>query len=131
MLVAQACPTLCDPMDSNRPPPPPQAPLSMELSRQESWIRLPFPSPGDLPHPGIEFRSPVLQADSLLSEPQGGTPLVLKEMQIKATVRGYHTFHLMTLVKKTEHVAQMALTFISAGKAKWDGHFGKQFGIFF
>ena len=47
-----------------------QAPLSMGLSRQEYWSGLPSPSP-DLPHPGIELRSPGLQADSLLSEPQG------------------------------------------------------------
>ena len=48
-----------------------QAPLSMEFSRQEYWSGLPFPSPGDLPDPGMEPRSPALQADSLLSEPQG------------------------------------------------------------
>ena len=46
-----------------------QAPPSMELSRQEYWSGLPFPSPGDLPHPGIEPGSPALQADALLSEP--------------------------------------------------------------
>ena len=45
-----------------------QAPLSMEFSRQEHWSGLPFPSPGDLPDPGIESRSPALQADSLPSE---------------------------------------------------------------
>ena len=43
----------------------------MGLSRQEYWSGLPFPSPGDLPDPGIELRSPALQADSLLSEPLG------------------------------------------------------------
>ena len=48
-----------------------QAPLSMEFSRQEYWSGLPFPSPGDLPNPGIEPRSPALQADTLLSEPPG------------------------------------------------------------
>ena len=48
-----------------------QAPLSMEFSRQEHWSGLPFPSPGDLPDPGIESGSPALQADSLLSEPAG------------------------------------------------------------
>ena len=42
-----------------------QAPLSMEFSRQECWSGLPFPSPGDLPSPGIKPRSPALQADSL------------------------------------------------------------------
>ena len=46
-----------------------QALLSMEFSRQEYWIELPFPSPGNLPNPGIEPRYPALQADSLLSEP--------------------------------------------------------------
>ena len=48
-----------------------QAPLSMGFSRQESWSGLPFPSPGDLPDPGIEPRSPALQADALPSEPPG------------------------------------------------------------
>ena len=48
-----------------------QAPMSMGSSRQEYWSGLPFPSPGDLPNPGIEPRSPALQADALPSEPQG------------------------------------------------------------
>ena len=43
----------------------------MEFSRQEYWSGLPLPSPGDLQNPGIEPRSPALQADSLLSEPPG------------------------------------------------------------
>ena len=41
-----------------------QAPLNMEFSRQEYWSGLPFPSPGDLPNPGIKPGSPALQADS-------------------------------------------------------------------
>ena len=46
----------------------------MEFSTQEYWSRLPFPSPGDLPDPGIEPRSPALQAgDALPSEPPGKT----------------------------------------------------------
>ena len=45
--------------------------LSMEFSRQEYSSGLPFPSPGDLPNPGIEPESPTFQADSLLSEPLG------------------------------------------------------------
>jgi len=48
-----------------------QASPSMGFSRQEYWSGLPFPSPGDLPGPGIEPRSPTLQADSLPSQPQG------------------------------------------------------------
>ena len=45
-----------------------QAPLSMGCYRQEYWSGLPFPSPGDLPDPGIEPTSPALQVDSLLTE---------------------------------------------------------------
>ena len=48
-----------------------QAPLPMGFSRQEYWSGVPFSSPGDLPNPGIEPRSPALQADALLSEPPG------------------------------------------------------------
>ena len=48
-----------------------QAPLSMGFSRWEYWSGSPFPSPGDLPNPGIEPRSPTLQADALTSEPPG------------------------------------------------------------
>ena len=43
----------------------------MEFPRPEYWTEYPFPSPGDLPNPGIELRSPTLQADSLPAEPQG------------------------------------------------------------
>ena len=46
-----------------------QAPQSMGFSRQENWSGLPFPSPGDLPNPGIEPGSPALQTDALPSEP--------------------------------------------------------------
>ena len=42
----------------------------MELSRQECWRGVPFPSPGDLPDPGMEPRTPALQEDSLPSELQ-------------------------------------------------------------
>ena len=48
-----------------------QAPPSMEFSGQEYWSGLPFPSPGDLPNPGIEPGSPALQAEALQSEPPG------------------------------------------------------------
>ena len=56
-----------------------QAPLSMEFSRQGYWSGLLFPSPGDLPDPGIEPRSPALQADSLPYEPLGNAQLNLIE----------------------------------------------------
>ena len=48
-----------------------QALPSMRFSRQEYWSGLPFPSPGDLPNPGIEPGSPALQTDALPSEPPG------------------------------------------------------------
>ena len=50
--ITQSCPSLCDPMEFSRPE-----------------YRYPFPSPGDLPSPGIEPTSPALQADSLPAEP--------------------------------------------------------------
>ena len=50
----------------------------MEFSRQEYWNGLPFPSPGDLPNPGIELGSPALQADSLPSEPPGEACVLVK-----------------------------------------------------
>ena len=56
-LVAQSWPTLARPC---------QAPLSIGFSKQENWNGLPFPSPGNLPDPGIEPGSPALRADSLL-----------------------------------------------------------------
>ena len=54
-----------------------QALPSMDFSRQEYWSGLPFPSPGDLPDPGIESWSPVLEADALTSEPPGKIVLLL------------------------------------------------------
>jgi len=62
--VAQSCPLFATPWTVAY-----QAPPSMRFSRQECWSGLPFRSPGDLPNPGIEPRSPALQADALSSEP--------------------------------------------------------------
>ena len=45
--------------------------MSMGFSPQECWSGLPFPSLGDLSHPGVDPGSPALQADSLLTEPPG------------------------------------------------------------
>ena len=61
-LVAKSCLTLATPWTVAC-----QAPLSMGFSRQKYWSELPFPSPEDLPNPGIEPGSPALQADSLLT----------------------------------------------------------------
>ena len=59
--VAQSCLTHCDPWTLAC-----QAPLFVEFSTQEYWSGLPFPSPGDLPDPGMEPGSPALQAGALL-----------------------------------------------------------------
>ena len=53
--INQSSPTLCNPIDVAR-----QAPLSMEFCRQEYWSGLPFPTPEDLPDPGIEPTSPAV-----------------------------------------------------------------------
>ena len=66
VLVTQSCLTVCDPMDCS----PPGSSVHEIFSRQGYWSVLPFPSPGDLPNPGIEARSPALQADSLPTELQ-------------------------------------------------------------
>ena len=63
--VAQSCPNLCDPMDYN---PPGSTALGILQARILEWVAV--PSPGDLPNPGIEPKSPALQADSLPAEPQ-------------------------------------------------------------
>ena len=55
----------------------------MGFSRQECWSRLPFPSPGDLPDPGIEPGCPALQADALPSEPPG------KNVQSQHYLKGF------------------------------------------
>ena len=55
-----------------------QAPPSMGCSKQEYWSGLPFPSPGDLPDPGIEPGSPALQTDALISEPPGKSYIAIK-----------------------------------------------------
>ena len=62
-LVTKSCLTFVTPWTVAR-----QVPLPMGFSRQEYWSGLPFPSPGDLPNPGIKPRSPAFQANSLLTE---------------------------------------------------------------
>ena len=64
LLVAQSCPTLCDPRNCTR-----QAPLPMGFSRQTYWNGLPLPSTGDLPNPGIETASPALACGFFPTEP--------------------------------------------------------------
>ena len=74
-LVVKICLTLATPWTVAF-----QASLSMGFSRQEYWSGLPLPSPGDLPNPGIKPGSPVLQADSLLTELQGKPKYALTKL---------------------------------------------------
>ena len=76
-LVTKSCPTLVTPWAAAS-----QASLSMRFSRHEYWSGLPFPSPGDLPDPGIDATSPALQADSLPTE-LWGKPQIKRCHEIK------------------------------------------------
>jgi len=71
VLVAQSCLTLSDPMDCSWP-----GSSSMVFSKQEYEVHCHFPSPGHLPDPGIEPRSPILQEVSSPSELQGSSSSV-------------------------------------------------------
>ena len=83
VLVAQLCPTLCDPMDCSLP-----GSFAHEIlqARILKWIAI--PSPGDLSGPGIEPGSLMLQVDSLLSEPPGvdDTTIVIMILQSVGTL---------------------------------------------
>ena len=78
VAVARWYPILCNPMDCSPP-------LSVGFSSQEYWSRLPFPSPGDLPDPGIKPGSLALQADSFLFGPPG-KPLFNDNLSIKVMI---------------------------------------------
>ena len=100
VLVTQSCPTLCDPWTVAC-----QAPLSMEFSRQEYWSGLPCPSPGDLPDPGIEPRSPALQAESLPFElprkPSGKCKLIICHYILITVSNSIITFYFSHLDRYT------------------------------
>ena len=66
VIVTKLCLTFCDPMDCSQP-----GSSVHGILQQEYWRGLTFPSPEDLPNPGIKPRSPALQADSLPLEPPG------------------------------------------------------------
>ena len=66
-MHAQSCLTLHDPMDGSTP----GSSVHGDSPGKNTFSGLPRPPPGDFPNPGIEFRSPALQADALTSEPPG------------------------------------------------------------
>ena len=79
--LRQSRPTLCNAMDDGH-----QAPLSMGFSRQEYWSGLPFPPPGELPHPEMELESTVTSALAgrfFTTEPPGKPMKPLKEDHLK------------------------------------------------
>ena len=96
-----------------------QAPPSMGFSRQDCWSRLPFPSPGDLPNPGIKPGSPTLQADALPSEPPS------RRMQMKITMRYHFTSVRMQLAKRqqiinaSEYVGERTPLYTVDGNVNW------------
>ena len=82
-----------------------QAPLSMEFPRQEYWSWLPFPSPGDLPDPGMEPRSPALAGGFFTTEPSGKSYKIGMGVQILGCMMFYltkDTENLINILKITE-----------------------------
>ena len=76
----------------------------MGFSRQEYWSGLPLPSPGDLPDPGIELRSPALWADALTSEPSGKPDIITEGSvpQVDVTMLNVHATELQKPRSKTK-----------------------------
>ena len=96
MLVIHSYLTLCDPIDCSH-----QAPPSVGFSRQEYWSGLPFPTPGDLPDPEIEPRSPAFQSDSLPTELQGKPIYVNMYVDKHMHIYIYIFFVVVVVVKTT------------------------------
>ena len=87
----------------------------MGFSRQEYWSGLPFLSPGDLPDPGIEPRSPAFQADALTSEPPGKPSKcfrwIIKQMGAFTSLTNWPPlFHLFLV--SCSHVLKLPLDFV-------------------
>ena len=93
VLGTLLCPTLCNSMDCS----PPGSSVH-GTSRPEYWSGLPFPSPGDLPNPGIKPMSPALQADSSSAE-LGGKPFPLR-CHIPYPDFAFHSFSKIYPVQK-------------------------------
>ena len=81
----------------------------MEFSRQEYWNGLPFPSLGDLPDPGIEPRSPVLQAVSSPSEPPGVPVVKSRELRVSVVKNKARKYVSGAVKKKKVHMKRSTL----------------------
>jgi len=96
-----------------------QAPPSMGFSRQDYWSGLPFPSPGDLPNPGIESGSPEFQANALTSEPSGHSFLQgifrynLNQITHDYTVKVTNKFKGLDLIECLKNYGQRFITLYS------------------
>ena len=86
-----------------------QAPPSLGFSRLEYWSGLPFPSPGDLPNPGIEPGSPTFQADALTSEPPGKSEALHKNHRAQGVQ--------ISSVQSLSHVRLFATSWTAAHQA--------------
>ena len=119
----QSCSVVSDSLWSHGLYPP-----SMEFSRQEYWSRLPFPSPGDLPDPGIKPRSPALQADVLLSELPGKPSMLvrscLKPCMLGFSIMGAKNFQMFKLGLEKEEEPEIKSP-TSAGSWKKQESSGK------
>ena len=87
-----------------------QAPLSMGFSREKYWSGLPFPSPGDLPDPGIEPRSPALQAHDLPTE-LWGQPLGSMDILTILISSNPWTWNLFHLFMSSSVLSSMCYSF--------------------
>ena len=89
----------------------------MELSRQEYQSGFPFPSPGDLPDPGVEPRSAALQGDSLLSEPPGKPLVTFGGVETNSPSMTSHLFNLVLLLTVTSWRTSGKWELVFAGSA--------------
>ena len=112
VLVTQPCPILFDPWTVAH-----QGPLSMEFSRQEYWSGYPFPSPGDLPDPGIKPKSRALPADSLSSEPSGKHFFTITGLQHFQCCWKVQATSQLSSVQLLSHVWLFATPWITAHQA--------------
>ena len=101
---------MCDSLQSHGLQLAYQALPSMEFVRQDYQSGLPFPSPGDLPNPGIEPRSPTLQTDALPSEPPGKPYRLYGRAIGKTSKRTYAKTHLPGLLLPVPPSPQQAAT---------------------
>ena len=98
----------------------------MGFSKQEYWSGLPFPSPGDLPDPGIEPRSPALEADALTSEPLSKNHSITFIPIKMATIRNKQTNkqEISSIGKDSEKLERLGT---GGGTIKWRSHYGNQY----